>query len=126
MAKVLVEWLVENCSDYAGGTKWAYRILAATVATFASAIGGDEVPNLDIYTDASGSVVLRQSEHTLTRSISISISTVFNLACDTGFRILRWVPVRALEFPHLTGDLPAFKGGEEGTGGDRGRIRCSI
>ena len=55
MAKVLVEWLVENCSDYAGGTKWAYRILAATVATFASAIGGDEVPNLDIYTDASGS-----------------------------------------------------------------------
>jgi len=59
MAKVLVEWLVENCSDYAGGTKWAYRILATTVATFACAIQGEEVPNLDVYTEASGTTCAR-------------------------------------------------------------------
>jgi hypothetical protein len=54
MAKVLVEWLVDNCSDYAGGMKWSSRIQAAVVATFACALRGDDVPNLDIFTDASG------------------------------------------------------------------------
>jgi hypothetical protein len=53
MAKTLVEWLVDNCSEYAGGSKWAARVMAATVATFACAIQGDQVPDLDRYTDAS-------------------------------------------------------------------------